>query len=121
MLLWRAWKDYGFFGPFRENWPKAALPGKALLDGMAILVGGALLLTPGILTDLLGLSFLFPPTRKLLVGRIRKSLEKQIRGGTIQVTHLGGVPDGMVGGWGGWGQDEGPVSGEIVIEAEEEV
>ena len=31
------------------------LPGRSLLDGLAILVGGALLLTPGVLTDVIGI------------------------------------------------------------------
>ncbi len=36
-----------------------------LLDAAAIFVGGILLLTPGFITDLLGLSLLFRPTRLL--------------------------------------------------------
>ena len=39
------------------------MPQEALLDGLAIFLGGALLLTPGILTDVLGFSLLFPLTR----------------------------------------------------------
>ena len=39
------------------------LPGQALLDALMIFVAGALLLTPGVLTDLVGLSLLIPPCR----------------------------------------------------------
>jgi UPF0716 protein FxsA len=98
------------------------LPGSALLDGFVILLGGALLLTPGILTDVVGFSFLLPPTRKLLLGRIRKSLERRLKSGAIRITHLGGFPgtDGVY--WDG-SRERGPVSpdrpGEIVIETEE--
>ena len=96
------------------------LPGGALLDGLAILVGGALLLTPGILTDLIGFSFLLPPSRKFLLGRIRKSLEGHLKAGTIQVTQMSGFPGGFGAGWAPEGEEPAARSGEIVVEAEEE-
>ena len=37
-----------------------------MLDGALVLFGGALLLTPGFLTDVLGLVLLLPPTRALV-------------------------------------------------------
>ena len=95
------------------------LPGSALLDGFAILLGGALLLTPGILTDLVGFSFLLPPTRKLLLGRIQKSLERRLKSGAIRITHLGGFPGAGGGAWGGadgWGAESQDPLEEIVIE-----
>ena len=99
---------------------KGRLPGNALFDGLAILVGGALLLTPGILTDVVGFSFLLPPTRKFLLGRIRKRLEKQLAKGAIQVTTFSGFAGGMGGGGGMWGQSEAegspPMDGEIIVE-----
>ena len=39
------------------------MPGRELIDGVLILFAGALLLTPGFLTDVLGVVLLFPPTR----------------------------------------------------------
>ena len=39
------------------------LPHREVLDGFLILLAGALLLTPGFLSDVLGLVLLFPPTR----------------------------------------------------------
>lgn len=53
------------------------LPSGAILDGICVLVGGVLLLTPGFLTDIIGLLLLFPPTRSLIkpiVARWLKSL-----------------------------------------------
>ncbi len=51
------------------------LPGKALADGAMILFAGGLLLTPGILTDILGLSLLLPVCRdfyaRLILSRLR--------------------------------------------------
>jgi len=98
------------------------LPGGALLDGFAILLGGALLLTPGILTDFVGFSFLLPPTRKLLLGRIRKNLEGRLKSGAIRITTMGGIPGMGPMGWGEAGPRDGTPpdsSGEIIIEPEE--
>jgi UPF0716 protein FxsA len=51
------------------------IPHKEVLDGVLIIFGGALLLTPGFLTDIVGLVFLIPPTRagvRALMARIVK-------------------------------------------------
>lgn len=97
------------------------LPGKALLDGLAVLLGGALLLTPGILTDIIGFSFLLPPTRRLLLRRIRKSLEQSMKSGTVRITHMTGFQSGSLFDLGGF-PDQAPgsrdPSGEIVVEDE---
>lgn len=42
------------------------LPSGAILDGICVLVGGVLLLTPGFLTDIMGLFLLLPTTRTLI-------------------------------------------------------
>ncbi len=39
------------------------LPAQSMLDAVMIFVAGALLLTPGVLTDIFGLSLLIPPCR----------------------------------------------------------
>lgn len=49
----------------RSSLNQGQMPGKELLQGAMVLAGGILLLTPGFLTDLLGLSMLIPLTRKL--------------------------------------------------------
>ena len=41
-------------------------PTREVLDGVLVIFGGALLLTPGFITDVFGLLFLFPPTRVLV-------------------------------------------------------
>jgi UPF0716 protein FxsA len=42
------------------------VPHKEVFDGVLVIMGGALLLTPGFLTDIVGLIFLIPPTRALI-------------------------------------------------------
>lgn len=106
----------------RAELAKGRLPSGALLDGFAILFGGALLLTPGILTDIVGFSFLLPPTRKVLLKRIRKGLEGRLKSGAIRITHLGGFPGTDATNWGPseeWPDGQPNPTGEIVIQGDE--
>jgi UPF0716 protein FxsA len=41
-------------------------PAREIADGVLVIFGGALLLTPGFLTDIVGLLFLLPPTRAII-------------------------------------------------------
>lgn len=41
-------------------------PAREVIDGALVIFGGALLLTPGFMTDLLGLVLLLPPTRAVV-------------------------------------------------------
>jgi UPF0716 protein FxsA len=58
---------------FNESLSRGRPPAREVLDGVLIVFGGALLLTPGFLTDIVGVLFLLPPTRavarRLLVRR----------------------------------------------------
>ncbi len=46
-------------------------PGREVADGLMITIGGALLLTPGFITDAVGLLLLLPPTRAIARGLLR--------------------------------------------------
>lgn len=50
---------------FRAAVGSARVPTNEVIDGALVLVGGTLLLTPGFLSDVLGLLMVFPPTRAL--------------------------------------------------------
>ena len=52
-----------------------SFPGKTLAHAAMILVAGAFLLTPGFLTDALGIALLFPPVREW----IRKTILRRYR------------------------------------------
>jgi UPF0716 protein FxsA len=56
----------GAWRRFNEALGQGRLPGREVADGAMILVGGTLLLTPGFVTDLVGLLFLIPPTRAMV-------------------------------------------------------
>jgi UPF0716 protein FxsA len=55
----------GAWRRFNEALAARRFPGKEVVDGVLIVIGGTLLLTPGFLTDLLGLFLLIPPTRAI--------------------------------------------------------
>jgi UPF0716 protein FxsA len=42
------------------------MPHREVLDGVLVIFGGAFLITPGFLTDIVGLTLLVPPTRAVV-------------------------------------------------------
>jgi len=54
-------------------------PAREVLDGALVILGGALLLTPGFITDILGLALLLPPTRALFRAiLVRRFMDRMI-------------------------------------------
>lgn len=80
----------------RTDLAQGAVPAASLGDGVLILAAGLLLITPGVLTDVLGFSLLIPPFRSLvrigltkwLAGRVR--IETQGRWEQTQSAQVGG-------------------------------
>ena len=66
-LVWRR---------FNEALRSGRPPAREVMDGALVLFGGALLLTPGFLTDLLGLALLLPPSR----AAVRRVLVRRFSG-----------------------------------------
>jgi UPF0716 protein FxsA len=56
----------------------ARVPAREVLDGALVIFGGALLLTPGFISDLLGLTLLIPPTRALVRATLVRQLERRM-------------------------------------------
>jgi len=50
---------------FNEALGSGRMPHRELFDGVAVIFGGAFLITPGFITDIVGLLLLVPPTRRL--------------------------------------------------------
>lgn len=50
---------------FNRALAERRFPGREVADGLMITIGGALLLTPGFITDAVGLLLLIPPTRAI--------------------------------------------------------
>ncbi len=59
------------------------MPHREVIDGVLVIVGGALLLTPGFLSDILGIVLLIPPTRavirRLLIRRLGSAPRRRRR------------------------------------------
>ena len=51
---------------FRAATTSSRMPTREVADGALVIFGGALLLTPGFLSDVLGLACILPPSRALL-------------------------------------------------------
>jgi UPF0716 protein FxsA len=56
----------GAWQRFQAALAQRRAPAQEVLDGAIVVFGGALLLTPGFLTDALGLACLLPPSRAVL-------------------------------------------------------
>ena len=59
---------------FNEALQAGRPPAREVLDGALVIFGGALLLTPGFITDILGLFLLLPPTRAVVRGILTRRL-----------------------------------------------
>jgi UPF0716 protein FxsA len=57
---WRAWER------IQRDLRAGRMPADAMTDGLMVFAGGILLITPGVLSDLLGVCLIFPPTRAVL-------------------------------------------------------
>lgn len=61
------------------------MPGNELLHGLFVLIGGFALLTPGLLTDIIGISMLIPQIREIYVRIAKEIIRKKIQQGTFQM------------------------------------
>jgi UPF0716 protein FxsA len=75
----KVWRDW------RRALDELRPPEQGVVDGLLVLVGGAFLLTPGVLTDALGLALLVPWSRRRIASRIRSAIDRRIANGRIHV------------------------------------
>ncbi len=61
----------------QERVAQGAVPGRELVDGVMILFAGALLITPGFLSDVVGVLLLLPPVRAALRGTVTRRLGRR--------------------------------------------
>lgn len=71
----------------RTELNQGRMPGDQLINGLCVLVGGALLLTPGIITDVVGFSLVIPVTRELFKAFIKEKLSKMVNSGNVYIYH----------------------------------
>ena len=51
---------------FNDNLAQGRVPHREVLDGVLVIFGGAFLITPGFLTDIVGMVLLIPPSRSVV-------------------------------------------------------
>jgi UPF0716 protein FxsA len=51
---------------FNDNLAQGRVPHREVIDGVLVIFGGAFLITPGFLTDIVGVVLLVPPTRSVV-------------------------------------------------------
>ena len=71
-------QGYGTIDAIKMEISQGKFPAEHLLDGAIILVGSVLLITPGFLTDLIGLLCMFPASRTIFKAPLKKFLKNKI-------------------------------------------
>ena len=69
----------GVWRQFTAELDAGRMPAREIVDGAFVIVGAALLLTPGFLTDIVGVAMLLPPTRRLFGGWVFGLLTRRVR------------------------------------------
>ena len=82
-----AWKN------FHSELNRGALPADTMLDGVLILLAGAVLITPGLITDAVGLALLVPPIRRFVRTRLVNRLMSKIQIHPVASPHYPGDID----------------------------
>ena len=75
----------GVISRIRRQLEANQMPTNELIDGGLVLAGGIMLIAPGFVTDALGLLLLFPPTRIVARGILKRRFQGR-------VTYFGGAP-----------------------------
>jgi UPF0716 protein FxsA len=82
---WRTWRHID------EELRQGRAPAGEMVDAALILAAGLLLITPGIITDAVGLALLLPPVRAIVKTYLRRKLEAYSRSSSVEI-HFGRWP-----------------------------
>ena len=75
---------------FNRALSEGRMPHKEVFDGVLVIFGGALLLTPGFITDVLGLILLIPPTRAIVRRIASRTVRRRLAtGGAATIWSFG--------------------------------
>ena len=70
----------------KESLTKGEIPAEDMLDALLIFFAGIVLLTPGFLTDLIGLLVLIPVTRRFFKRWLRQKFDKWVNSNRLNIT-----------------------------------
>lgn len=116
----------GIWPKVRDRLSGANNPTPELVDGALVIFGGTLLLTPGFVTDIVGLSLMIPPIRAVVRKAVLKRVESKVKVAKADMTRGlftnvtgSGASDGAANGWGfARGHqpsgNRGPRTGEVI-------
>ncbi|MEV6277031.1 FxsA family protein [Nocardia sp. NPDC051832] len=82
------------FDQFRRARAGEITPGTAVADATLVAAGGLLMFIPGLVTGLIGLLFLLPPTRFLVRPLVRSVADRRVEKLRAQMPYRGIVIDG---------------------------
>jgi len=71
----------------QESMNHGIMPTEEMLDGVMILIGGIVLLTPGLVTDIMGFLLLIPLTRRLIKAWASRKIRELMARGEIRTVH----------------------------------
>ncbi|MGM0425256.1 MAG: FxsA family protein [Thermodesulfobacteriota bacterium] len=71
----------------RHNLDQGIMPAEEMVDALLIFAAGVVLLTPGFITDLVGLAVLFPPTRYYIKIWLRRMLKDKVGRHRVYIDH----------------------------------
>lgn len=82
------WQGLAVIREVQNQLSVGIMPKEEILDGIMILAGGLLLLTPGLITDFIGLVAIIPVTRKWIKYLVKKKLARMIDEGRFQINRF---------------------------------
>lgn len=72
----------------KMNLQQGLMPAEELLDAVIIFIAGVVLVTPGFITDIMGLILLWPVTRNQIKRILRKKFDEMQLQGNINITRF---------------------------------
>ncbi|WP_020405682.1 FxsA family protein [Hahella ganghwensis] len=100
-------QGFSLIAQVQEKMNRGEIPATELMEGVALMMGGVMLITPGFMTDVMGLSLILPFTRKGLVRFLQLRLLKSPNVHTQTFYQQGGFYSGTQ-----QGPQQGPRMGE---------
>lgn len=76
-------QGFAVIGKIKQEISLGQVPTTSLLDGLLVLGSGLLLLTPGLLTDFVGLAILLEPVRRVLRQKLKNLILKSFLPGRL--------------------------------------
>jgi UPF0716 protein FxsA len=68
---------------FNTALAEGKMPHREVMDGVLVIFGAAFLITPGFITDVIGLLLLVPPTRALIRSQVVRRLGRRVTVGVV--------------------------------------